>query len=210
MKKIIVIGLILLSACILIGLISKLLTLPAWSQEKCEAPIWNVGEKWTYQDVNGGTSTTEIVEVKGDLYVVKLGRNLYAYDKKTMNAKYLIEEGKQVNTTYRGRKLLDFPLFVGKKWSDRRSGISVGPDFMDWLHEFRVEGVEEITTKAGTFKTYRIYEKQRVMSRRRAEGWIRYWYAPEAKNWVKREVEKTAFWDNIKILDTQLISFELK
>jgi hypothetical protein len=61
------------------------------------------------------------------------------------------------------------------------------------VNEFKVEGVEEINTAAGTFKAHKIYFRQTEMSRM-ASGWIRYWYAPAAKFWIKREVEKSPYW----------------
>jgi hypothetical protein len=61
------------------------------------------------------------------------------------------------------------------------------------VNEFKVEGVEEINTAAGMFKAYKIHFRQTEMSRM-ASGWIRYWYAPAAKFWIKREVEKSPYW----------------
>ncbi len=43
------------------------------------------------------------------------------------------------------------------------------------------------------------------------QGWMRYWYSPEVKMWVKREIEKTDFWTPLRgVFDSQLISYELK
>jgi hypothetical protein len=61
------------------------------------------------------------------------------------------------------------------------------------VNELRIEGVEEVKTPAGTFKAYRIYYQQTEMSRM-TRGWVRFWYAPAVKWWVKREVEKSSYW----------------
>ena len=90
-----------------------------YGQDKVEAPVWNVGDKWTWKRVDGATLNSEVVDVKEDLYVLKMGKDpdLYGYDKKTMNVKFLIKEGgRQVKFESAWRNVLDFPMFVGKKW----------------------------------------------------------------------------------------------
>jgi hypothetical protein len=55
-----------------------------------------------------------------------------------------------------------------------------------------------------------IYDKQRV-SPVSKEGWIHYWYSPGAKQLVKREVEKSTFWDTRKDQQNyELISYNLE
>jgi hypothetical protein len=103
------------------------------------------------------------------------------------------------------------PIFVGKKWTDMTTSAPIGGTVeVNYLREFRIEGFEEITTLAGTFKAYKIHYKQTNMSRG-ANGWILYWYSPEVKNWVKREVENSMFWANVRGLqNAELTSYELK
>lgn len=110
MKKIIVLSLVIL-----------FLVSMAWAQEKCEAPVWNVGDTWTYKFTNGHTETREVIDISNDLFIVKIEgeQNLSAYNRKTMNLKYLIDEnGKQVEAMSGVRKLYDFPIVVNKMWSD--------------------------------------------------------------------------------------------
>lgn len=141
------------------------LTQMVWAQEKCEAPVWNVGDKWTYKRAEGGTWTNKVVDIKEDVFILKVegSRDLNAYDKKTMNVKYLIKEGgSQVQSENSLRKLLDFPIFLGKKWDDisyayptgdtrKRAGATI------FANDFKVEGIEDVITAAGTFKAYKIY-----------------------------------------------------
>lgn len=190
----------------------------AWTQEKCEAPVWNVGDKWTYKGATGRTWTNKVVDIKEDVFILKPGesRDLIAYDKKTMNHKYLLEEGgKQVESEDPKRKLLDFPLHVGKKWTD----ITYHYPFPDiqkktgkatYNEDFKIEGIEEVVTAAGTFKAYKIYFEHTNRKYKRS-GWICYWYSPEVKTWVKSKVEKSQFWSlNPWAQDAELISYELK
>jgi hypothetical protein len=188
-----------------------------WAQEKVEAPVWNVGDKWTYKSTSGGTWTTEVVDAKEDLYIVRTEgvQDLNGYDKKTMNVTYLIEQsGRKVKATSSFKKLFDFPLLVGKKWTDRTYGKPAGGTLeVTYINDFRIEGIEQVTTPAGTFKAYIIHFKQTNMAVTSGtrEGWIRYWYSPDVKTWIKREVEKSSFWASVRWLqDAELTSFSLK
>ena len=174
-----------------------------WAQEKVEAPVWNVGDKWVFKRTDGVTFFQEVAEVKEDLFIVKVGgsKDLNAYDKKTMNIKFLIDEGgKQVESESTLRNLFDFPIFVGKKWSDTTislclQGLAQARLRMGkavYTSEFKVEGIEEITTPAGKFRAYKLHFQQSD-NVSRSSGWIRYWYSPEVKMWVKREVEKSTY-----------------
>jgi len=203
---------------IFICLVILFLSQTAWTQEKCQAPVLNVGDKWTYKSATGKTWTNEVVEIKEDVFILKLGasRNLNAYDRKTMNHKYVLEEGgKQVESEDARRKLWDFPLQVGKKWTDityhypltdtRRTG---GKALFN--EDFKIEGIEEVVTAAGTFKAYKIYFEH-TNRKNNQGGWIRYWYSPEAKAWVKSKVGKSYSWRaNPWAQDAELISYELK
>jgi len=113
MKKIIVLSLIIL-----------FLVSMAWAQEKCEAPIWNVGDSWTYENSRGQTKTREVVHVSNDLFFTKYKghQNLSAYDRKTMNLKYIIDKtGKQVTAIGHSRNLYDFPSSTSPYIPSQRS-----------------------------------------------------------------------------------------
>lgn len=192
----------------------------AWAQEKVEAPVWNVGDKWVFKRADGVSYFQEVAEAKEDLFIVKVGgsKDLNAYDKKTMNIKFLIDEGgKQVEPESTLRNLFDFPIFVGKKWSDTTIHMPTGASTARirlgkalFKSEFKVEGIEEITTPAGTFRAYKLHFQQSD-NVSRSSGWIRYWYSPEVKMWVKREVDKSTYWAAAPwAKDAELISYKLK
>lgn len=190
-----------------------------YAQDKIEAPVWNVGDKWTFKGVDGNTFTNQVMDIKEDLFVVRMGGNpnLNAFDKKNMNVKFLIAEGgRQVEADNPLRKLFDFPIAVGKKWSDVTTAYPpTGPKKrrmgkMIFDHDFKVEGTEEITTPAGKFNAYKIHYKSTDRNSNRS-GWIRFWYSPEVKNWVKREAEKGRYWEETRwAKDAELISYSLK
>lgn len=198
---------------IILGFLFLLLASPTWSQEKCEAPVWKVGDKWTYKDATGATFTPEVVDIQKDVFVLKsqVFQSLLAFDKKTLNLKFLIGEGGQKMLPKMSRKLYNFPLFVGKKWTESFPWTSTRGDgqTIDIRCDYRIENIEEVKTPAGTFKTYVIYLKQGVPAWG-ANGWARYWYSPEVKTWIKRELEKSAYWIESRMYDSELTSYELK
>ncbi len=157
-----------------------------WSKRSCDAPVWNLGDSWTYRDGAGKFWSNQIFEIREDLFLVRIegDRDLYAYDRKTMNCNYLIDRnGRKVRNLQAFKNIFNFPLVIGKKW--RYSTESGGTNI---VNELSVEGVEEVNTPAGTFLAYKIYYKQTEMFRMNS-GWVRYWYAPAVKWWIKREVE---------------------
>ncbi len=187
----------------------------AWSQEKCVAPAWKVGDKWTYKDATGATFSNEVLDVNGDVFILKndATKSVVAIDKKTMNLKFFIgPEGRKVKATGVLKKFNDFPLFVGKKWTDSftvesRRGMQ---QELNIMCDFKVENIVEVKVPAGTFKAYVIYLKQGTQAYGGRYGWARHWYSPEVKALVKREYEKSDYWIESRIQDAELISYELK
>ena len=185
-----------------------------WSKKSSEAPVWNIGDKWTYKGAAGKVWDTVVVDIKGNSFIVRPGerRDLDGYEMKTLNWNFLIKEGGE-KTEYRGpfKSIFNFPIFVGKEWKYEAKSIPTGGSKeANFLNELKVERVEEVTVPAGTFKVYRIYYKQTHMPSAR-NGWICLWYSPVVKMWIKREVEKTSYWAKTTWLqDTELISYHLK
>jgi hypothetical protein len=183
-----------------------------WTKTTCDAPVLNVEDRWIYKNPIGEVWAEAIVAIKEDLFIMKVAGHVdfLAYDKKTMNIKFLIEKGHQP-LEYKGlfRKLYNFPILVGKKWNDTVTGRFLGGS-TDQNHscEIRIEGIEAVTTPAGVFKAFKIYYKQTMIAPGFRSGWVRYWYSPVVKNWIKREVEKSPYWGNFS--SAQLISYELK
>ena len=185
----------------------------ASAQEKIDAPVWNVGDKWTLTFKDSYT----VKSADEDTYTV-LWENVSGtkesttiYDRSNLNAIGIVEGGKRKEYQGSRRKFLDFPLYPGKTWKDRsvsrpaRSGIG-DPEHI-YLHEFKVIGWEDVEVKAGKFKALKIEYRQQI-SGRDARGKAWYWYSPEVKNIVKMQYEKVRFWMSIN--DWEVISFELK
>jgi hypothetical protein len=185
-----------------------------FSKKSCEAPIWNIGDRWTYKRVTGDVWSHKVADSKENVFILDTpgtpgapNIKAYAYDKKTLNMVFKIDkDGRRVESENEAFKnLYNFPLVVGKKWTYKTPWKNY---YLQ--NDFQIEGIEEVETAAGKFMTYKIYYKQSVSSGS-AAGWVRYWYSPEAKFWVKREFEKSTIWDSQSwAKDTELISYSLK
>jgi hypothetical protein len=187
-------------------------TLPtAISQEKCDAPIWNVGDYWRYRysDMKEWQYTVERIEE--DSYVVDdyYGSYKNCFDRKTLRLLAHIDHKGDKKAVY-SPWYIDFPIYVGKKWkkmftSPPSRGSSVD---INYLNEYKVISHEDVTVPAGTFKAIKIELKQTNYGGKFAFGKAYYWYSPEIKYIIRIEYEDIPYW--IGSRNSALIKFELK
>ena len=179
-----------------------------------EAPVLSVGDQWRWS--HGGSR--RIVAVEGNLFTSPFSNErcnqCTAYrDRNLTIVKLVDKDGKVVNDPEVGYKQLDFPLKIGKKWESDQVLVNNATRVSEpYKNEFAVEGYEEIKTKAGTFKAFRIVHiQQRAHSSfdgNAGRSWWRQtlWYSPEAAAFVKREVNSKVNWGP----DWELESYSLK
>jgi hypothetical protein len=85
------------------------------------------------------------------------------------------------------------PLTTGKTWTFQANDVNAGGGYI-WNRSGRskVVGQESLTTKAGTFETFKIettYSRRNVKDPTKKEEVIgQTWYAPAIDHWVKRAV----------------------
>ena len=198
---------IFLSIVIFIGFSSFVI-----AQEKVEAPVWNVGDKWVFN-----LGTVEVLAADENNYTVKFsGSTLIEeatviYERSTFKITQILE-GKR-KQKYRGTKssILNFPLSPGKTWKDnstgRRPGATAGDGDRQVLEKLHVLGWEDVEVKAGKFKTIKLEYKQHVITGGRpleAGAWC--WYSPDVKYLVKwRWIEGTP-----TNTGWELVSFDLE
>ena len=188
------------------------------AQEKIEAPIWNVGDKW----ISTGGMTMEVIGKDEDSYKVRFQKEILLLERSTLNRVYPVQGKKR--QTYKGaqRRLLDFPLTIGKRWKDNYStqlkwedeytsksgGRSIG-DETQIFESYRVLGWEDVEVQAGHFKAMKIEYKREWSSpdggMREGKAW--YWYSAEVKNFVKVQYDKSQIWSQYH--DVELESFTL-
>ena len=104
---------------ILLGLLIAFFPVLVFAQEKIEAPIWNVGDKWSFN----GNGSIEVVKADQSGYVLKFsdgtclfenqGFNTILFEKSTRNRIYVVEGDKRKKYTKGLGKILNFPLGGG-------------------------------------------------------------------------------------------------
>jgi len=182
---------------------------PAAAPSVADAPTFKVGDEWRWE---GGTYPTyvRVVALEGDGSVVESNLDVWCRDGcRYTRDKYGISisgvSGKGEPTYVSGLKILDFPLTVGKEWTQERELRQLGTDRMvPYYNVWKVEAFEEVKVKAGTFKAFRISYSQENR-RSRWSGNASLWWSPDVKAFVKR-VGHTSGWGK----DWELASYSLK
>jgi len=176
-------------------------------QDKVQAPVWNIGDKWTI----AGDVTIMVVNADESSYAVKYltagGDSILIFEKSSVNRLYVMDKDKRIPYEGRNKRLFNFPLDIGKSWKDKFISKGALKEYT-YLETFTVLGWEDIVVQAGKFKTVKIEYKQANADEPAKEGKLWYWYSPDVKYMVKCQYGKGDYWDAIH--DWELTSFELK
>jgi hypothetical protein len=192
---------------ILLSLLVLFIPAIACGQDKVQAPIWNMGDKWSLT----GDVTITVVNVDEKTYAVKYlttgGESILICEKSTLNRLYSVSKDKRTPYEGRNKRLFNFPLEIGKSWKDNFT-IKEAIKQYTYSETFTVLGWEDIQIQAGKFKTVKIEYRQANADEPAKEGKLWYWYSPDVKYMVKCQYEKGDYWD--VLYDWELISFTLK
>ncbi len=220
MRKIIICGLWIVSFPVMV-----------FSQERIEAPVWNVGDKWVFDregpmEVTGRDARYYALQFSGGIFS-KNASGIALFERSTLNVKYRVEGDQR--KAYKGfrKKILNFPLALGKQWKDLIQRDEIRGLYMtpyEYQETFRVLGWEDVEVRAGKFRAIKL-EYKVGYSWRSGRGWISYgdefmasyWYSPEVKNFVKCQYGK-GYMESIDEnggereprVDWELVSYELK
>jgi hypothetical protein len=174
-------------------LILALLPSPVHAQSS-GPPTYSIGDEWTLS--NG--VVRKVVKVEGDNVVIAGRPNcpdcLHYYDKALALINVTRGDGSPLDTSAgfvpvgTDWKLYEFPLETGKKWNFGAKGI-----FRNNVNHYDnvvvVEAYEDVVTKAGTFKAFRIKREVTIRpidNRGRGASWVvTEWFSPTAKAVVK-------------------------
>jgi hypothetical protein len=109
-------------------------------------------------------------------------------------------------------RIFDFPLFVGKKWSQQYEyGTSTWRYTADL--SATVDALEDVTVPAGTFNSYRItvrreYRGEATGRQTQAGNTVdTFWYSPVVKNFVKRTFRDYGTGVSSSPIERELISY---
>ena len=191
------------------------------TQEKVDAPVWNVGDRWIFS--NGGI--IEVVDANQNSYVLRFSDdicvafsrrfNTIVFDKSTFHRIYGFEGDERKKYTRHLKKLFDFPLSPGKQWRDDEiyqtpvvSPFSTLGDSA-YYEIFKVLGWEDVEVQAGKFRAIKV-EVSRGKPPDRLWGKSLYWYSPEAKYVVKCQYDPNMEEVIEEIVSWELSSFKVK
>ncbi|MGA7072658.1 hypothetical protein [Bradyrhizobium sp.] len=165
-------------------------------QEKMEDP--QVGDHWTYEvhdDISGevkSTTTNTITDISATDISIRtsvLGKANFGY------TNYDHSWNRTSNDTWQftpnDGSGIRLPLAAGKTWSAKASDVNRTTGF-DWRRTIRSKVVaqESLTTRAGTFETFKIeitFEFQSAKNpSKRFQEVEQGWYAPAVDHWVKQ------------------------
>ena len=164
-----------------------------------EAPRYSVGQRWTYNEINGfnnlsrGTVVRDVAATGPLTRIVTLAPDGRIADDAT------VVEGRLVNGAFSDRTagrvesgivFRPFPLVIGQRWSDRQPRLdSVWKEIRPTRIDGVVRGWETVRVPAGEFKAIKI---ERQMYLGDSDVWrgetVRFeqeWYVPEIGAAVK-------------------------
>jgi len=156
-------------------------------------PKMMVGDSWVTKEFSKKgivTRSRTIIETKPDGGFVEevkddkgITLNEYYNNKYQRIVSINVEKGSAVKIPKPPEKMLEFPLFVGKKWNDEFDGWSK-KGVRHFINEYVVDKYETINTKAGAFKAFKIIRLGSI-PKKSWKGKEEYWYSPEAKRIVR-------------------------
>jgi hypothetical protein len=183
-----------------------------------DAPYFRVGSSWTYK-VEDSTwnapATVTITFMKDDEYknagvlAFATGSETLLYDR-DLNFVAVASNGRILREASPSLRSFDFPFYVGKEWrsvftfQDNQKGLSWTPVEVFW----RVKEYDEVSVPAGKFRAFLIESEPSTNWGIKKE---QVWYAPQAKQLVKRIRERTSAHYEGKGKDTwELVQYTLK
>ncbi len=210
----------------LLALVILFLDATAFAQEKVEAPVWNAGDKWAFD--RGGP--IEVIKCDDHCYLVRFSGGPFpraasgvaVLEKSTLNITHVLDGNTRRQYLDTGKKILNFPLTVGKEWKNFYQRTEPGVDglvLVEYHETLRVLGWEEIKVPAGKFKAVKMEYKIEPLvwsslgchARPESKAW--YWYSSEVKNLVKCNYEEGYDGGPGEAgarRDWQLVSYELR
>lgn len=155
--------------------------------ERAEAPVYQDGDWWEFKVTHRSYQTTHTAWLGQGIY--KLARDagkfkMFDSDRSEVTG-YIPSTGTLATMTGSSKRLLDFPVFVGKKWdATYRAGlVGAGSSTYPLSMQVTVVGTEKVTVPAGTFQSFKI-EREDVGGPLWHWKWV-YYYSPETKSIVK-------------------------
>jgi hypothetical protein len=183
-----------------------------------DAPYFRAGSSWTYKVEDSTWNAPAMVTLtfmKDDEYknagvlAFATGNETILYDR-DLNFVAVAANGRILREASPSLRSFDFPFYVGKEWrsvftfQDNQKGLSWTPVEVFW----RVKEYDEVSVPAGKFRAFLLESEPSTNWGIKTE---QVWYAPQAKQLVKRVRERTSAHYEGKGKDTwELVQYTLK
>ena len=184
MKKILVVGIIFVGA-----IFSHL---QAFSQDEATKPAYRNGESWLFSSKDSGAIGSDPSKMLNGTYELSIVDGKFKIAAVTGAQKEELDPRPPTLSCLLGYcQNLNFPLTVGKQWTQDYKGTYIGSSkTMARKITREVKGIEQVTTPAGTFRAFKLESDDRAGPR---DYWVtNYWYSPETKSIVKYQFDATA------------------
>jgi hypothetical protein len=201
---------VILAACATGGPPPGTPTVERWSQPP-------VGSSWVTAVKTSGSygsaASRSTITFLGELDFQ--GKKYLAYSLDTDDVSYYDRSGRLVGRTVKGAlketndpgfQSFAWPVHVGKSWvhSFRFTDHAAGRTFDNVQFWSKVEAYENVTTPAGTFKTFRIVHDNSSVQ-------FTNWWSPEVALIVKSRGErKASYFAGAGTRETELVSYDIK
>jgi hypothetical protein len=149
-----------------------LLFLPAmvFAQEKIQAPVWNVGDRWVFTQGNieviGADKESYALNFSKDTCILEnMGFEIIIFGKSTLRRIYTVKEDNREKYMMGLKNIFNFPFSPGKQWKHTYSAKPIfiedyhgtrGIPTLDYYENIRILEWEDIGIKAGKFRTLKI------------------------------------------------------
>ncbi len=182
-------------------------------REPAPAPRYYTGEKWTFQNDKGNQWTDEVIADGDGAQIKAANGDVLHYDKDRILQKVVRRTGEILTqpdlTVYvwLGKKTLDFPLQIGKKWEYQFFWRGYKPENIR-LNQYTIVACERVTTSAGIFEAFKVeIATSRTVSSSAEKGVSYLWYAPQVKYYVNRLYVPSKWRSGSRLRDYELIRY---
>jgi len=166
------------------------------AQEQTPAPLYREGDVWVFNVADKGlTQSTKGLD--GNYKVVYKGSKFtvgFPGREKPPTKLDLSELRRMLDEPNEKKQLLQFPLYVGKKWTTAYEAEDASSRVIRRNGETNVTGTEQISTPAGTFRVFKIERYETGIKNKKKGGNERatytYYYSPEVRAIVKLSYER--------------------
>jgi osmotically-inducible protein OsmY len=182
----------------------------AGCREPAPAPRYVTGETWTWRYDKGGEWADRVV-AEGDLAKIKVANgDVLVYDKDRI-LKLVVRSTGEILTqpdytayVWLGKKTLDFPLQVAKNWQYQYFQAT-----RNYINKYNIVTCEAVTTPAGKLEAFKIEVEESFIGST-GKGIYYYWYAPQVKNYIKRQYVPSQWWSVDRHRDSALVKYAVE